>query len=77
MEKLRYLLGDIGIDILMVMMNNPMNLEEIKFASGSPMACIKGRIPVLKNFGLIVEKNGGYIITEKGEKVKETFRDDR
>ena len=42
------------------------NFETIEIISGVPLACIKGRIPVLIDFKLVKKESSGYIITQYG-----------
>jgi len=71
LENLKYLLGSMGIEILLAISRGAKDFESIKIMSGVPLACIKGRIPVLIDFELVIESNGLYSLTEKGIKLKE------
>ena len=57
-----------GIKILQVLRFGPMDMEGINFLSGVPIACVKGRIPVLKSLNLIDENGSTYCINKDGEK---------
>ncbi|MFW9973267.1 MAG: winged helix-turn-helix domain-containing protein [Candidatus Odinarchaeota archaeon] len=65
-EDLKNLLGYMGIEILIAVNNGAKNNETIKLFSGLPMKCIKGRVPVLRDLGLIRQNNDEYFLTEKG-----------
>ncbi|MFX0103717.1 MAG: hypothetical protein ACFFCS_29415 [Candidatus Hodarchaeota archaeon] len=52
-----------GLEILKVLRLGPMDLKSIKFLSGIPMACVKGRIPVLISVNMI-KKSGNYYSLE-------------
>ncbi|GAG78468.1 unnamed protein product, partial [marine sediment metagenome] len=43
----------------------------MKIFSGLPMACIRGRVPVLLELNLIVKNKDGYYLTNKGLSFKE------
>ena len=65
----KYLLGDFGIQILASIARGASNCDSIVMLSGVPVACVTGRIPVLKNLKLIdVSLTEIYSITEKGLK---------
>ncbi|MFX0022537.1 MAG: winged helix-turn-helix domain-containing protein [Candidatus Hermodarchaeota archaeon] len=65
-EDLKNLLGYMGIEILVAINNGAKNYETIKLFSGLPISCINGRIPVLRDLGLIQQNNDEYFLTEKG-----------
>ena len=65
-DHLKYLLGNMGIDILLAVEKGARNFETIEIISGVPIACIKGRLPVLIDFNLAKEDSSGYIITQYG-----------
>ncbi len=65
-EDLKNLLGYMGIEILVAINNGAKNYETIKLFSGLPISCINGRIPVLRDLGLIQQNNDEYYLTEKG-----------
>jgi len=65
-EDLKNLLGYMGIEILVAINNGAKNYETIKLFSGLPISCINGRIPVLRDLGLINQNNDEYFLTEKG-----------
>lgn len=66
-DHLKYLLGNMGIDILLAVEKGASNFETIEIISGVPIACIKGRLPVLIDFNLAKkDSSGDYIITQYG-----------
>ena len=66
LEDLKYLLGNMGIEILFAIDKGAKDFETIKLFSGLPIACIKGRIPVLLDLKLIRENDEEYFLEEKG-----------
>ena len=66
LEDLKYLLGNMGMEILYAIDAGAKNFETIKLFSGIPLACIKGRVPVLLDLKLIIKKKSEYFLTEKG-----------
>lgn len=70
-EDLKYLLGNMGIEIFFAIDKGARNFETIKLFSGIPIVCIKGRVPVLLGLNLIEKRNEEYILTDKGQKFKE------
>jgi predicted transcriptional regulator len=73
LEDLKYLLGNMGIEILYAIDKGAKNFETIKLFSGIPLSCIKGRIPVLLDLNLISKKNEEYFLTDKGISFKNTL----
>ncbi|MFO7796507.1 MAG: hypothetical protein ACQERB_11205 [Promethearchaeati archaeon] len=69
-EDLKYLLGNMGIEIFFAIEKGAKNFETIKLFSGIPIVCIKGRVPVLLGLNLIEKRDNEYILTEKGYKFK-------
>jgi len=65
-ENLKYLLGNLGIDILIAVEKGASNFETIEIISGVPKACIKGRMPVLIDLELVKTSPQGYTLTEIG-----------
>ena len=63
-DDLNYLLGNMGIEILFAIDKGAKDIETIKLFSGLPIACIKGRIPVLFDLNLIKKYNLEYYITK-------------
>ena len=65
-EDLKYLLGNMGIEILFAIDKGAKDIETIKLFSGLPIACIRGRIPVLRDLNLIKVENYEYYLAERG-----------
>jgi predicted transcriptional regulator len=65
-ENLKYLLGNLGIDILIAIAKGACDFQTIEIISGVPIACIKGRIPVLIDLQLVETSSKGYVLTEEG-----------
>jgi predicted transcriptional regulator len=55
-----------GMDIFFAIDNGAKDYETIKIFSGLPMACVKGRLPVLLDLLLVVKNDDGYFLTNKG-----------
>jgi predicted transcriptional regulator len=66
LEDLKYLLGNMGIEILYAIDKGAKDFETIKLFSGIPLSCIRGRIPVLLDLNLIFKDNNEYFLTDKG-----------
>lgn len=66
LDDLKYLLGNMGMEILIAIDRGAKNFNTIKLFSGVPLSCIKGRVPVLLDLTLIKEINKEYLITDKG-----------
>lgn len=71
LDDLKYLLGNMGIEILLAIDRGAKDFETIKLFSGIPLSCIKGRIPVLLDLNLIEKENNEYYLKEKGIIFKE------
>jgi predicted transcriptional regulator len=65
-DDLKYLLGNMGIEILLAIDRGAKNFKTIKLFTGCSLSCIKGRIPVLLDLNLIYKKNNEYFLTERG-----------
>lgn len=65
-ENLKYLLGNLGIDILIAIAKGAYDFQTIEIISGVPIACIKGRIPVLIDLHLVKISTKGYALTKEG-----------
>jgi len=65
-EHLKYLLGYMGMEILLAILKGARDLETIKIFSGIPLECINGRLPVLLDLDLIKKEREEYFITKKG-----------
>jgi len=74
LEDLKYLLGNMGIEILFAIDKGAKNFETIKLFSGIPLSCIKGRIPVLLDLNLIKKNTDEYFLTEKGINFKDILK---
>ena len=70
LEDLKYLLGNMGVEILYAIDKGARDFDTIKLFSGIPYACIKGRIPVLLDLDLIEKKEELYYVTDKGTNFK-------
>jgi len=70
-QDLKCLLGNMGVDIFVAIDKGAKDFETMKIFSGLPMACIKGRVPVLLELKLIVKNSDGYFLTNKGLSFKE------
>ena len=66
LDDLKYLLGNMGIEILLAIDRGAKDFETIKLFSGIPLYCRKGRIPVLIDLNLIEKQNNEYFLKEKG-----------
>jgi len=75
-EDLKCLLGNMGVDIFFAIDEGAKDFETMKIFSGLPMACIKGRVPVLLELKLIVKNANGYFLTNKGLSFKEKIESD-
>jgi predicted transcriptional regulator len=67
LEDLKYILGNMGIEILFAIDKGARDIETIKLFSGIPISCIKGRIPVLLDLNLIKKNNEEFFLEEKGK----------
>jgi len=70
LDDLKYLLGNMGIEILLAIGKGAKDFETIKLFSGIPLSCIKGRIPVLLDLNLIEKNNEEYYLKARGIKFK-------
>ena len=70
LDEVKNMLGNMGIDILFAIDNGARDLQTIKIISDLPISCIKGRIPVLLDLGLIKLDPEGYILTNRGLDLK-------
>ena len=66
LKDMKYLLGNMGMDIFFAIDNGAKDYETIKIFSGLPMACVKGRLPVLLDLLLVAKNDDGYFLTNKG-----------
>ena len=65
-EDIKYLLGNMGVEILLAIDRGARDFKTIQLFTGCSMSCIKGRIPVLLEIDLIHNNNNEYFLTEKG-----------
>jgi predicted transcriptional regulator len=65
-ENLRYLLGNLGIDILIAIGKGAYDFQTVEIISGVPIECVKGRIPVLIDLQLVEKSSKGFVLTEEG-----------
>lgn len=65
-EDIKYVLGSMGIEILMAIERGAKDFKTIQLFTGCSLSCIKGRIPVLLELDLIYKNNNEYSLTEKG-----------
>jgi len=70
-QDLKCLLGNMGIEIFFAIEKGAKDYESMKIFTGLPMACIKGRVPVLLELMLVKKNVEGYILTKKGLDLKE------
>lgn len=66
LKDIKYLLGNMGMDIFFAIDNGAKDYETLKIFSGLPMACVKGRLPVLLDLLLVAKNDDGYFLTNKG-----------
>lgn len=65
-EDIKYLLGDMGLEILYAIESGAKDIETIKIFSGISIECIRGRLPVLIDLDLVVKNEKGIFLTIKG-----------
>lgn len=65
-DDIKYLLGNMGIEILYAIDKGARDMDTIKLFSGVSMECIRGRLPVLMDLYLIEKNEKGYCLTQKG-----------
>jgi len=73
-EDLKYLLGYMGIEILLAINKGARDLETIKIFSGIPLECVKGRLPVLLDLNLVKKEREEYFLTKKGIRFGEIIK---
>lgn len=73
-DDLKYLLGNMGIEILLAINRGAKNFKTIQIFTGCSISCIKGRIPVLLELNLIYKNNNDYFLTEKGIDFKKEMK---
>ncbi|MBN1800741.1 MAG: hypothetical protein JW891_04500 [Candidatus Lokiarchaeota archaeon] len=74
LEDLKYLLGNMGVEILDAIDKGAKDIETIKIFSGLPISCIKGRIPVLIDLKLIQNENNEFHLAERGHNFKQYLK---
>ena len=62
----KYILGEMGIQILIAISRGANTKVSIRLLSGVPPECITGRLPVLSSLELIFQTQEEYYITERG-----------
>ncbi|MFX1398275.1 MAG: hypothetical protein ACFFAS_14675 [Promethearchaeota archaeon] len=75
LEDLKYLLGNMGVEILYAIDKGAKDIETIKIFSGLPISCIKGRIPVLIDLKLIDKDKGEFHLAKKGANFKQYLKE--
>ncbi|HUW90700.1 MAG TPA: hypothetical protein VMV43_09275 [Candidatus Nanopelagicaceae bacterium] len=76
LQDLKCLLGNMGIEIFFAIERGAKDYETMKIFSGLPMACIKGRVPVLLELKLVKKDIEGYSLTKKGLSFKKKIEND-
>ncbi len=76
LQDLKCLLGNMGIEIFFAIDKGAKDYESMKIFSGLPMACIKGRVPVLLELKLVKKDIEGYFLTKKGLSFKRKIEND-
>jgi len=76
LQDLKCLLGNMGIEIFFAIEKGAKDYESMKIFSGLPMACIKGRVPVLLELKLIKKNIEGYTLTKKGLSFKKKIENE-
>ena len=66
-QPLMMLLGENGIKILQSLVNGPLDISSIRMLTGLPLACIRTRIPVLINLGLVKDLDSGIGLNSRGK----------
>ena len=62
----KYILGEMGIQILIAISRGANTKGSIRLLSGVPPECINGRLPVLSSLDLIFQIQEEFYITERG-----------
>jgi predicted transcriptional regulator len=70
----RFILGDIGSEILLAVHKGAKDKATIKLISGVSMECVNGRLPVLISLDLVSKNNESYFITKKGMDLINQFK---
>ena len=62
----KYILGEMGIQILIAISRGANTKLSIRLLSGVPPECINGRLPVLSSLDLISQIQEEYHLTKRG-----------
>ena len=62
----RYILGEMGIQILIAISRGASTKTSIHLLSGVPSECITGRLPVLSSLKLVYQTQEEFHITDRG-----------
>ncbi|RLI50000.1 MAG: hypothetical protein DRO73_04605 [Candidatus Thorarchaeota archaeon] len=68
-ETVRYLVGDLGLHILLLIDQGCTSDAEIMKFSTVTATCLDVKIPLLKTLGLVRESSSGYEVTSEGLQV--------
>ena len=66
LESLKMVLGELSLKILETLQVGPLDVGMINLLTGLPVACIEGRIPVLRDLQMIVEKDNQFLLRQAG-----------
>jgi hypothetical protein len=66
LSSYKYILGEMGIQILVAISQGANTEASIRLLSGVPKECINGRLPVLSSLELIYQIQEEYYITKRG-----------
>ena len=74
----KYLLGEMGVQVLMAIFRGANQIESISMLSGVSLACVKGRLPILFKLNLISEcksesGESEYKLLDNGKKFLESI----
>ena len=67
LESLKMVLGELSLKILETLQVGPLDVGMINLLTGLPVACIEGRIPVLRDLQLIMEKGNQFSLHQAGK----------
>jgi hypothetical protein len=62
----KYILGEMGIQILIAISRGATTKMSIRLFSGVPPECVNGRLPVLSRLNFISQIQEEYHLTERG-----------
>ncbi|MGV9199238.1 MAG: winged helix-turn-helix domain-containing protein [Promethearchaeia archaeon] len=77
LEDLKYILGNMGLEIFQAIEKGARTLKTINLFSGVSIKCIQGRLPVLLDLQLVKKENEEYFISKKGKKFLEKIKKER